>query len=155
MRIKKDTSIKNIIYSLIIILFVINLFPRIASAQCEDDEFLDHCFELLGDYTYIKTYESEAKEGSSKYPHTNAYIFSKGTRYVITACGKNSEGDKMIINLYNRNRRLVASSFNKRGERNYSKIIYNCSATGIYYIQPIIDKKDGRCGISILGFKKI
>ena len=52
MQIKKEIDIqKKIIYSSLIILVVILLFPRIASAQCEDDEFLDHCFELLGDYT--------------------------------------------------------------------------------------------------------
>jgi hypothetical protein len=59
----------------------------------------------------------------------------------------------MVLNLYDRNHKLIAT--NKANEKYYNKVGYNCTATGVYYIETYIDNNAKGCGVSsILGFKK-
>jgi hypothetical protein len=59
----------------------------------------------------------------------------------------------MVLNLYDRNHKLIAT--NKANGKYYNKVGYNCTATGVYYIETYIDNNAKGCGVSsILGFKK-
>jgi len=122
------------------------------STQCEEDAFLDNCSVTLDDYTYIRSYDAIEVEGSTNYPYSNAYMFGKGTEYIITACDQDN-GQKIIVKLYNRSRKLVASNYNEDTGKHYPKIIFQCSATGVFFIQTLVSIKEGGCGISMLGFK--
>jgi len=121
--------------------------------QCEKDDFSDKCAVFLDNYNYVRSYEATEIEGSTNYPHSNAYIFSKGMAYIITRCDQGNDQNTMIVNLYNPSRKLVASTYDKKTDKHYSKIIFHCSATGIFFIQPLVSIKEGGCGISMLGFK--
>ena len=124
-----------------------------ASAQCEEDKFIDSCAVLLDDYKYIRTYNAVEIEGSTNYPYSNAYIFSKGVEYVIITCDQGDNDKKTVINLYNRSRKPVASNYDKNTNKHYEKIIFKCSATGVFFIQTLLGLKENNCGISMLGFK--
>lgn len=123
-------------------------FGNEAKAQCDDDDFLDNCAELLDTYTFIKSFpHTDAGAGKKT---ENSYVFSTGHSYVLTACDQGSS--KMVINLYDRNRKLITT--NKANGKYFNKVGYTCNATGVYYIETYLDNNAKGCGVSILGFKK-
>lgn len=131
------------------ILFLFFLISGITKsfAQCDDEDFLDNCAEKLEDYTFIKSFEHNDTKGGQKSEFS--YVFSKDHNYVLTSC---DPANKLIVNLYDRNKKLVAT--NKSGGKFFTKIGYQCTATGVYYIETLLDGGAKGCGISILGFKK-
>lgn len=123
-----------------------------ANAQCDDEDFLDECAEILDDYTFAKSFDIEL-EGKGKTNKVEySYVFSKDHTYILTVCDMEEAGNKLIINLYDRNKKLITSS-NKDGSFK-EKIGYRCSATGVYYIEAYFENFNKGCGISILGFNK-
>jgi hypothetical protein len=132
----------------VLVFCFISLFNNTAKAQCSDDDFLDNCAELLDTYTFIKSFP-HADVGNGK-KSENPYVFSTGHSYVLTVCDQGSS--KMVINLYDRNRKLIAT--NKANGKYFNKVGYNCTATGVYYIETYLDNNAKGCGVSILGFKK-
>lgn len=123
-------------------------------AQCQGEKFLDGCASLLGDYVFVKSFEIGEnrikKAGFIEY----SYVLSKGTSYVITVCDEAQPGGKMIVELYDRNRKKIASSYSKKTKKHYPKIGYSCTATGVYYLKYTFEKNKANCGVSILGFSK-
>jgi len=129
------------------------------SHPCVNKKFLDDCFALLDGYTYIKTYKINVGKPKKNSTHrevgfTAAYYFSRGTTYMITVCYEQIEGDKMIVNLLDRNRKLVASSYSKRLNMHFSKLSYHCTSSGAYFIKAEFPERKGGCGMFLLGFKK-
>lgn len=117
-------------------------------AQCNDEDFMDNCAELLDNYTFIKSFEHSDSKGGAK--SENSYVFSKDHSYIITICDQGSA--KLIVNLYDRNRKLISS--NKASGKYFNKLVYQCTTTGVYYIESYLDNNSKGCGLSILGFKK-
>ncbi|MCK4920055.1 MAG: hypothetical protein KAS71_03355 [Bacteroidales bacterium] len=135
-----------------IILFLMLLTtPKISFGQCSSDEFLDNCAAKLETFTFIKAFNTEMKK-TQKVEYS--YIFSKGSSYMIVACDQDIPGAKMIINLYDRNKKLIVSSYNKKSKKHYPDLLYPCSATGVYYLEVTFEGSKGGCGVSLLGFKK-
>ncbi len=115
-------------------------------SQCDNEDFLDKCSSQLNEFTFVKSFESSKKTEFS-------YVFSKDHSYVLTVCDNSTAKGKMMVNLYDRNHKLITSSYNKASKKYYPAISYNCSATGVYYIET--DFSDSNCcGVSILGYKK-
>lgn len=116
------------------------------TAQCDSEDFLDKCSSQLNEFTFVKSFESSKKTEFS-------YVFSKDHSYVLTICDNTAGKGKMTVNLYDRNHKLIMSSYNKASKKNYPAISYNCSATGVYYIETDFSDSNS-CGVSILGYKK-
>lgn len=136
-----------------------SLFLGLASisayAQCDDEDFLDDCAGQLGDYRFVKSYNSDFSNNNKDENIIEfSYVFSKGTNYVITICGQSQSGDQMIVDLYDRNRKKITSSYNRKTKKHYSKIGYTCSATGVYYLKTKSTGQKGGCGVCIIGIKK-
>lgn len=119
--------------------------------QCDSDEFLDNCASSLETYTFIKAFNVNVKKADKV---EYSYVFSKGSNYMIIVCDQNSPGNRMIVNLYDRNHKLIVSSFNRKTKTYYPNLIYPCSATGVYYMDASFENSKGGCGVIILGFKK-
>jgi len=134
-----------------IFLFLIFFIPVGAYAQCDSDAFLDNCASKLEAFTFIKAFNTTIKKSD---PVEYSYVFSKGSTYMIVVCDQNISGNRMIVNLYDRNRKLIASSYNPKTKTYYPDLIYPCSATGVYYLGVSFESSKGGCGVSILGFKK-
>ena len=115
-------------------------------AQCDDEGFLDKCSAQLNEYTFVKSFEANDKTEFS-------YVFSKDHNYLLTICDQVTGGGKMSVSLYDRNHKLILSSYNKSTKKYYPSVGYKCMATGVYYIETSFDNAKG-CGVSILGFKK-
>lgn len=130
----------------VVLSFLLSIAFTNAFAQCDNEDFLDKCSSQLNDFTFVKSFESNKKTEFS-------YVFSKDHSYVITVCDNATGKGKMMVNLYDRNHKLIMSSYNKASKKYYPAISYNCAATGVYYIET--DFSDANCcGVSILGYKK-
>lgn len=122
-------------------------------AQCDVDDFVDGCAANLGEeYSYLRTFEAEEIEGSTDYPYTGAFLFRKGINYVFAMCEGQGEGSQMVVKLYNRNRKLVVSTHDEESGKYYDKMIFKCSATGIFFVQALMPLAGDNCGIAMLGF---
>lgn len=126
---------------------------------CEQDAFLDECASRLEDFNFLKAYRlnvSNLKKGKDSKKASYSYVFSKNSTYIITVCSGSEEqnGTQMVANLYDRNKKLIASSYDRRKRKHYPAIAFKCTATGVYYLEyTFIGEGDG-CGVSILGFKR-
>lgn len=123
-------------------------------AQCEDESFLDNCASSLKDNTFLKAYKVSSAQAPKPNGKEFSYVFSKGTDYTLIVCQHNESGSKMIANIYDRNKKLVASSYDKRTKTHFPALAYTCKATGVYYIRFMFDEDKPGCGVSIMGFKK-
>ena len=116
-----------------------------STAQCDNSALKSECSSLLNSFIFVKSFNvSKASEFS--------YVFSKGTTYVITCCDPAADGKKMVVELYDRNRKKIASNVVKG--KYYSKIGYPCGATGVYYMKYSFQGGASGCGVSVIGFKK-
>lgn len=121
-------------------------------SACEDEAFLDACTAKLNEHTFLKAYKvssKDAKKGKVEY----SYVFSKNTNYFLSVCNDESAGGDMIVNLFDKNRRLIATSFDVRTKKHYPAMAYHCTATGVYYLSFEFPNSEG-CGVSVLGFQK-
>ena len=123
-----------------------------AHAQCSSDAFMDNCSNLLDDFTFIKSFEFSNPKGGVKNEYS--YVFSKGSSYRIVICDENIANNKMVISLYDRNHKLIASNYDKASKKIFPALTYPCSATGVYYIEYSFQGDNSKCGINILGFTK-
>jgi len=131
--------------------FLMTTLTHTAFGQCQSDEFLDNCASKLESFTFIKAFNtSMTKAGTEEF----SYVFSKGSNYLIIICDQNNPGERMIVSLYDRNRKLIASSYNSKTKTYYPDILYPCTATGVYYIEAKLEGAKGGCGVTILGFMK-
>jgi hypothetical protein len=143
---------KNFII-LLFLAFCSLLIPVKTFSQCDSDSFLDKCAQNLGTYNYIKSfvaYANPKKKANSEF----TYVFSKGSTYMMLACIENASNGKMVINLYDRDNNLIASTYDEKTNKYYTELEYPCSATGVYYIKATIEGKRSSCGLCILGFSK-
>lgn len=144
---------KTLKYKLFILLIAGIFFQaNNALAQCDSDDFLDNCSELLDDYTFMKSFE--VKTDNSMKSVTYKSVLSRDHNYILTVCNGNTKGKKMIVNLYDRDKKLITSSYYKPKNLHVNKIGFQCTATGVYYIEVYFEDDDVGCGVTILGFKK-
>ena len=102
-----------------------------------------------------KVSKADLKERAGKQVAEFSYVFSKSTTYKLTVCnGKEDPNTMLVVKLYDRNRKLVATNYDRRTKKNYPSIGYECKATGVYYLSYSLEGSDGGCGVSILGFNK-
>lgn len=123
----------------------------ISGPDCGSDAFLDKYAPALGDFTFIKAFNVETKKSDEK--NEISYVFSKGSNYRIVICDQNSDGNKMVVNLYDRNKKLIVSNYLKRSKKFFPTINYTCVATGVYYVESYFENGKSGCGVNILGFK--
>lgn len=135
-------------------LLIVGMFATSFSSvpQCGSDAFLDKCAPALGNHTFIKTFKVDIEEKGKK-PEVS-YVFSKGSKYRVVICDENSEGKKLIVKLYDRNKKLIASNYLKSTNKVYPSLNYTCSATGVYYVESGFKGGKNGCGVLILGFTK-
>lgn len=119
---------------------------------CDPEELLKKCASSLDNYVFIKSFNIETGKAGEKSEYS--YVLSRGINYRIVIYDENGEGKKMIVNLLDRNKKLIASNFLKSSKKIYPTLNYECSATGVYYVEAFFEGEKKGCGINILGFKK-
>lgn len=129
------------------------LFPKSLFGQCESDILLDKCASDLGTYNYIRSYKVNAysrRKADSEF----SYVFSKGSTYIMLPCTENSDYGKMVISIYDRDHKLLASTYDENTRKYYSDLQYPCSVTGLYYIKATFKDTKRGYGTCILGFNR-
>jgi hypothetical protein len=119
----------------------------VANAQCNTVELSETCPSVIPNgFTFVKSYELEA---STNKKIEKSYVFSNGMTYTISTC--NSDPN-ISIKIYDSSRREVGSNFinNKMN----STFGFQCTVTGIYYIDFFFDKASKTCGAAVLAFKR-
>lgn len=134
-----------------ILLLVTFSFSALAQHPCGSDAFLEDCAPALGDYTFIKTFDVKPKMGEKT---KVSYIMSKGSKFKIVICDQDLKGYEMKVKLYDRNKKLISSNYISSSKKYYPSINYNCTATGVYYIEASFKSTKEGCGVLILGFTK-
>jgi hypothetical protein len=135
----------SFLFCLIVLLSLSNLR---AFAQCQPDA----CIQKISDgYTFLKTYKMEQIGAETEY----SYVFSKDTNYMIAVCSSSGPDVTVKVTLYDASRKEIASNLDKKSNKLYAVIAYQCKATGIYYLKytPVNQNKTDCC-VSVLGFKK-
>ncbi len=115
-------------------------------AQCKAD---DCVAKLTGGYTFLKSYQIDKTCEQAEY----SYVFSKDTNYMLSMCNKDGSTQNIVVNLYDANKKEIATNFDKKSGKFYPAIVYSCKATGIYYIKFTFNIKPD-CFASVLAFKK-
>ncbi|HSZ72131.1 MAG TPA: hypothetical protein VK750_05605 [Cytophagaceae bacterium] len=135
-------------YSFFILMVGFSMVSWKTLAQCQPDA----CIQKISDgYTFLKTYKMEQIGAETEY----SYVFSRDTNYMIAVCSSSGPDATVKVTLYDASRKEIASNLDKKSNKLYSVIAYQCKATGIYYLKytPVNqDKTD--CCVSVLGFKK-
>ncbi len=121
--------------------------------QCDTDIFLDKCASNLGTFNYIKSFSVNASSRKKAIPEYS-YVFSKGSTYMLIVCDQNVNGGRMVVTLYDREHKLIASTYDEKNNKYYSDLTYPCEATGVYYIRATFEGSRSGCGMCILGFNK-
>lgn len=130
-----------------ILLFIAFLFCSVFSrAQCKTDECVS---KITEGYTFLKSYQMEKIGDQMEY----SYVFSKETNYMLILCNKEGAANNIVVTLFDNNRKEIASNYDKKNEKYYPAIAYNCKATGIYYLRFSFNNKP-ECCVSVLAFKK-
>lgn len=142
---------KKIIITFSLIALIIAVAPE-SKSQCDAERYTEMCIpKLMDGFNFVKSYKVNGEEGSkSKIEYS--YVFAKGTQYYINLCNDGEDTDGMIVNIYDSNRKQVATSY--ANGNYYPGIIYPCNATGIYYITYTFKDSQNHCGGSVLGFKR-
>ena len=115
------------------------------SAQCKAD---DCVAKLTGGYTFLKSYQIDKTCEQAEF----SYVFSKDTNYMLSMCNKDGT-QNIVVNLYDANKKEIATNFDKKSGKFYPAIVYGCRSTGIYYIKFTFNVKPD-CFASVLAFKK-
>ncbi|WP_317898032.1 hypothetical protein [Aurantibacillus circumpalustris] len=130
--------------------FVISSFS--SSNACDPEELLKKHAASLDDYVFIKSFPIETSKSDDKAEYS--YVLSRGINYRIVVCDEGVAGKKMVVNLLDRNKKLIASNYLKSTKKFYGSLNYVCSATGVYYVEAFFEGDKKGCGLNILGFKK-
>lgn len=121
------------------------------TVDCDDEDFLDECAMQIAGYKFLKANKVSISGSTSGQSVELSSVFSTGSTYVLTACGG---GTNMKVTLYDRNRKLIMSNYNKSTKKFYPSVSYKCSATGVYYFKYEFEGGGEGCGVGIIGFKQ-
>lgn len=149
------TSIRGFLFTLslfLIFAFSYSFKSSVKPGDCDTNKLMETCASELDDYVYIKSFDISTKKEEDKVEYS--YVLSRDVTYRIITCEMDVEKRAMIINLFDRAHKLIASNYLKSSKKIIPILNYQCSATGVYYVEASFERKNGGCGINIIGFKK-
>ncbi len=141
---------KKIFYKIL----VVGLFSIAYStsfAQCELSEIQKKAEAKLGKMISLKTFKldnSDSQHQEIEY----SYVLGKDVEYLFAINSENTDSPKIIITLYNSNKKPIASNYNEKTDHFSNTLIYKSSATKLYYIT-FKFKDETKCAACVLGFK--
>jgi hypothetical protein len=121
-------------------------------AQCDFNDQSQECIKKLQDgFIYIKSFEVDGRNGE-KDKIEYSYVMTRDTQYYLNICTPAGNNDGIVITIYDSRRNPVSTNFTDG--KFYQALIFQCSATGIYYITYTFEGSENFCGGSVLAFKK-
>lgn len=145
------------IFSNFIFLLVVVLIAQKTSAQCGVTKLVDSCSVMPKEFMFSKSRVIEIKNKKDAKGAIYSMILTKGQNYLITICegGKSFNKGRMVIDLLDAKDRLITSSYDPKQKKYYNKIVFNCNASGMYYLAYGFDGPENiGCGVSSIGIEK-
>ena len=121
----------------VIIILVCGLLTNTKlSAQCGSKKFVDSCSAFPKECVFSKARVVQIKNKKDLQSSVYSVMLTKGTTYIITICEANASNNdgKMVVNLLDSKDHLIMSNWNNKTNKYYSKITFNCNASGTYYL---------------------
>jgi len=148
----KKNGMKRILQLIFLGIILFLAFSFNITSGCDPEALLKNCASDLDDFVFIKSFPVEIKKSAEKTEYS--YVLSRAITYRIVVCTQNENDKKMVVNLFDRNKKLIASNYLKSSKKFFTTINYECSATGVYYVEAFFEGDKKGCGLNILGFKK-
>ncbi|MCB0430024.1 MAG: hypothetical protein H6585_12390 [Flavobacteriales bacterium] len=139
---------KASVFSFLVLVLILQAFSTSEEGACDEKKLHQRCASLMDDYALVKNFKITTTEVQKEY----AYMFNKGTTYLITICDDNVDNERIVVELY-RAKKLIASSFSQRTKKHYNKMAFPCTATGIYNLRFSFTYGAKACGSISLGFQ--
>ncbi len=119
-------------------------------AQCNSEASDVRCVEkITASNTFVKSYKLDgARTGDVEF----SSVLVKDTQYYLNLCEEGLVSDHVVINVYDRERKLVTS--NKNDQSILPEISFRCNQTGIYYFVFKKSPASTICGIGALSFSR-
>jgi hypothetical protein len=132
------------------VLFITSSFSE--KPTCDPEGLLKTHVAELGDYKFIKAFPVViSKKGATD---EFSYVLSKETSYCVVVCPSGDNELPLLVTLLNREKKAVASNYNKATRKFEREIKFECADTGVYYVQSSFKGEGKGCGLNILGFRK-
>lgn len=123
----------------------------LSNEDCDAQSFLDKCKKRLGDYSFVQAFKVENKFATKPDGIKYNIVCVKDASYMLTVC--QGLGGRLVVTIYDNNKKIVATSYNKKTKKHLSKIDFVADRTGVYYFNFVFESEIG-CGTSVLGMKK-
>jgi hypothetical protein len=148
----KEHTMRKFFRKLIILGFLFFAIEIQVNAQCDFNNQSQDCISKVHDgFIYIKSFEVNGQNGK-KEKIEYSYVMAKETQYYLNICTPGEDPDGIVITIYDAQRNPVSTNY--ADGKFYQAIIFQCNATGIYYISYTFNGSVNYCGGSILAFKK-
>lgn len=118
--------------------------------QCNSEANDVRCVEkITASNTFVKSYKLDgARTGDVEF----SSVLVKDTQYYLNLCEEGLVSDHVVINVYDRERKLITS--NKNDQSILPEISFHCNQTGIYYFVFKKSSASTICGIGALSFSR-
>jgi hypothetical protein len=121
-------------------------------AQCNYHAQTQECISKIHDgFIYVKSFPVDGKNGS-KEKIEYSYVMTRDTQYFLNVCTPEKDTDGIIVTIYDFERNPVSTNYSDG--RFFDALIFQCNATGIYYITYTFNGSKNYCAGSTLSFKK-
>jgi len=124
-------------------------------AQCNTDSNNEACISEIQSkgHTFVKSYKIDG-EGGAKAKIEYSYVFSKDTDYLFALNGKDGEASGVVLTIYDSNRKMITTNFDRPSNKFYKAISFPCKVTGIYYMTFTFEGSKSHCAAAVVGFKR-
>lgn len=149
------SPLRGSIYSLVLFVVIFSIYSFNANRRienCDTDQLMENCASELDDFVFIKSFDIVTSNSENKVEYS--YVLSRDATYRIVICEMDATEKTMVVNLFDRSHKLIASNQIKASKKIFPILTYQCAATGVYYLEAHFEQKNGGCGLNIIGFKK-
>jgi hypothetical protein len=135
-----------------IAVLLLSLSATLSYAQCNFAPIESSAESKIGKYIEIKSYQFDVHKLGSTKEIEYSYVLGKDKEYVFSINNENTANPKIIITLYNNNKKAIASNYNEKTGTYNSTFFYKCPSTKLYYITFTV-KDESTCAACVIGFK--
>lgn len=136
--------------TLTIVLFIFSF--QQSFAQCNLPQIEKEAGYKIGKYIEIKSYSFDVHKLGSNKEIEYSYVLGKDKEYYFSLNNEKGTNPKIIITLYNSNKKAIASNYNEKTNTFNPNFSYKCPSTKMYYITFTI-KDESTCAACVIGFK--
>jgi hypothetical protein len=136
--------------SLLILLPVVSLIAWETRAQCKIEEQIASCTAKMHvPMHFLKSYRIEPSHPDRNFVEYS-YVLAKDRVYALDLCTEGKSADGLVVTVFDSERNVVVSNETQHGLA--KSLVYNCTATGIFYMRYTFESPVFRSCVSVLMF---